>query len=77
MKTNSLVLLFLGKSILHVSCKQDVECKPKSSQISCLVISSSKNCPRMYFSLQYFPRVFGDAFKWNATFLAVVTNRVV
>ena len=40
--SNFLVLLFMFKSILHVSCKKDVEFKPKSSQISCLVISSGK-----------------------------------
>ena len=47
------VLLFIGKPILHVSRKYCVDSKPKSSQISCLLISFS-NYPYIYFSLQYF-----------------------
>ena len=39
---NFSVKLFIGKSILHASSKLDLAFKPKSSQISCLVISSSK-----------------------------------
>ena len=39
---NSPVLSFTEKSMLHVSCKQDVEFKPKNLQLSCLAISSGK-----------------------------------
>ena len=46
--SNFLVLLFMLKSILHISCKKDVEFEPKTSQISCLVISSGK------FSIYFF-----------------------
>ena len=44
------VLWFIGKSILHASRKWAVNFKPKSSQISCFVISSSR-LPHIYFSL--------------------------
>ena len=43
------VLLYIGKSILHVSHKYGVEFKPKSSQISCLLIFSGKVPAYIFF----------------------------
>ena len=47
------VLLFIGKSIFHVSRKQDVEFKHKSSQISCLAISSDNFFTNFLFQSVY------------------------
>ena len=56
MKTKPLdfpVLLFIGKSILQVSHKWDVESKPKSSQACCLVISSGRFPTYIFFTEVY------------------------
>ena len=67
------VLLFIRKSILHVSRKYGVDFKPKISQISCLMISSSK-LPTYTF---YCNISLESLDLWDAIFLAVLKNKAV